>query len=575
MPQRQCQRIHPSAHPTSKPPQVEPSTNPAKAIGIQETWRVAGPNQARVLFPTAALAAEPKPGPPLRITGYGSESPKTANLASRRESRYGSTKLAMPKPLQPKVAVSYSWKEERSGTNAKAVDAFCKQLESRDVAVIRDTARLKHGESIKTFMRSVGASDFLCVFLSDAYLRSPNCMYELLIAWQRSKDNPDEFRQRVKVWVMPGAESIRDLTSRLQYLKHWLSEKERVEPLIKEYSTQGLAPGTLDEFTRIKEIGGNVDAILQFCAGHLSPGSAEEFQAWIATQLPEAPAKSGEASLDVARSIRSGVASLGPKDTTVHPEADPLPPTDREWTNSLGMKFVPVSGLNVRFCIWPTRVQDYEVFAKAVPDTEDWWNKPQGRSIIAMLGPTYPVERISWHRAMKFCQWLTQSERRAGVLTDRQLYRLPKDLEWSAAVGLTAEIGPTPKARSGKVPEVYPWGAQWPPPDFSGNFADETTRLELPLEQVIEGYHDGYATTSPVGKFNASVSGLFDLSGNVWEWCEDWYDDMKECRVLRGGAWNVHDPKRLLSSYRHSIRPAQRIESNGFRVVLLVDGSAR
>ena len=86
-------------------------------------------------------------------------------------------------PARPKVAVSYSWQEERSGRNAGAVDAFCARLRTADVEIIRDVSELSHGESILAFMRSIGASDFLCVFLSDGYLHSPNCMYELLVAW--------------------------------------------------------------------------------------------------------------------------------------------------------------------------------------------------------------------------------------------------------------------------------------------------------------------------------------------------------------------------------------------------------
>ncbi|MBX3746680.1 MAG: toll/interleukin-1 receptor domain-containing protein [Verrucomicrobiae bacterium] len=189
---------------------------------------------------------------------------------------------------QPKVAVSYSWKEERDGTCRGAVDAFCTHLGSRGVEVIRDTDRVRHGDSLTGFMRTIGASDFLCVFLSEAYLRSPNCMYELLIAWKRSGEDTESFRRQVKAWVMPDATGIRDIVSRAMYLDHWRAERERVKPVIERNATDGLAPGTLAEFFRIKEIADNVDAILQFIADQLSPGSAEAYRQWVDESFPDA-----------------------------------------------------------------------------------------------------------------------------------------------------------------------------------------------------------------------------------------------------------------------------------------------
>ena len=194
----------------------------------------------------------------------------------------------MPTPTQQKVAVSYAWKEEDNGVNAGAVEEFCTALRQAGVDVVRDVDRLKPGQCISEFMRGIGASDFLCVFLSDAYLRSPNCMYELLVAWQRSKENPDEFRQRVKTWVMPGGKNIHTIKERAEFLEYWLSQKKEVEPLIAQYATKGMSGATVDEFRRIVAIGNEVEPMLQFFADTLSPGSPEEFQAWIGEQFPNA-----------------------------------------------------------------------------------------------------------------------------------------------------------------------------------------------------------------------------------------------------------------------------------------------
>lgn len=186
---------------------------------------------------------------------------------------------------RPKVGVSYSWKEETDGPNKAAVDSFCQQLRDAGVEVIRDKDRVKHGESLSAFMRDLGAMDHLCVFLSEPYLKSPNCMYELLVSWQRSKDAPAEFRSRVSVWVMSGTR-IRSIEDRLAVTDHWFNEKERIEPLIQRYVMRGMAGRELDLYRRQLEIALAVNDILSFVADTLSPRSVDEFQAWVRQQFP-------------------------------------------------------------------------------------------------------------------------------------------------------------------------------------------------------------------------------------------------------------------------------------------------
>ena len=234
------------------------------------------------------------------------------------------------------------------------------------------------------------------------------------------------------------------------------------------------------------------------------------------------------------------------------------------------MKFVPVPGTNVLFSVWDTRVKDFRAYAEAsgyrqqggiyVWDGAKWdldanasWEKPG-------FGQTdlHPVVGVSWDEAKAFCEWLTAKERGEGKITASQEYRLPRDAEWSEAVG------------SGK----YPWGNEWPPLRFAGNYD--------PSFEV-----DSFANTSPVGDFSANPLGLYDMGGNVWQWCEDWYrasmnerallekyDDLKEdgggqkYRVVRGGSWGTFYPERLLSAARNYDIPGPRNSYNGFRCVL-------
>ena len=175
-------------------------------------------------------------------------------------------------------------------------------------------------------------------------------------------------------------------------------------------------------------------------------------------------------------------------------------------------------------------------------------------------GADYPVEQVSWDDAKEFCRRLT-----AGLpdkLKGQYAFRLPTDEEWSVAVGLPPESGSTPKEKDGQIKDVYPWGTQWPPPSGAGNY-DSSLKV------------DNFDKTAPVGSFAANQFGLYDLGGNVWEWCEDWYDSDQKARVLRGGSWSGDDPRYLLSSFRYDYPPGDRNDISGFRVVLGVGGSVR
>ena len=74
-----------------------------------------------------------------------------------------------------------------------------------------------------------------------------------------------------------------------------------------------------------------------------------------------------------------------------------------------------------------------------------------------------------------------------------------------------------------------------------------------------------------MGSFTANRFGLFDMGGNVWQWCEDWYNGDQKYRVLRGASWSIGIPGRLLSSFRGGNPPNDRCDDFGFRCVLVMD----
>ena len=155
--------------------------------------------------------------------------------------------------------------------------------------------------------------------------------------------------------------------------------------------------------------------------------------------------------------------------------------------------------------------------------------------------PDQPVVSVSWDDAKAYAEW-------AGK-------RLPTEAQWEKA------------ARGGLAGKRFPWGDS--DPDGSQcNFADKSV-------------DDGHQSTAPVGSFIPNGYGLYDMAGNVWEWCADWYDSGYYAnspsrnptgpgsgtpRVLRGGSWNFHSYG-LRIAYRYFMDPTTTFDYTGFRCV--------
>jgi formylglycine-generating enzyme required for sulfatase activity len=191
---------------------------------------------------------------------------------------------------------------------------------------------------------------------------------------------------------------------------------------------------------------------------------------------------------------------------------------------------------------------------------------------------SHPVVNVAWDDAARFLNWLSQQDglppfyREAnGTMVTAEAgdlgYRLPTEAEWAFAARMA---GRKERAR-------YPWPGKYPPQAKAGNFADESARHLLPV--VIEGYTDGFAASAPTGSFPVNPAGLYDLGGNVAEWCHDYYaanpaggkgtvDPQGPAsgthHVVRGSSWRDASITELRFSYRrYSREPANDI---GFRV---------
>jgi hypothetical protein len=250
------------------------------------------------------------------------------------------------------------------------------------------------------------------------------------------------------------------------------------------------------------------------------------------------------------------------------PPATPLPApavngpvAGQPWENDLGMKFVPAGTDGVLFSIWDTRVKDFQAFV-AVTGYSASINifsiQPNGwkRGDKTWKSPGFtqtendPVVGLNVADTGTFCQWLTKKEQAEGKLGPNQEYRLPTNAEWNAAVGSTR----------------YPWGDDWPPPDGAGNYAGSEAKDEnWDNDPTIPDYNDGYPRTSPVGSFKPNAYGLYDMGGNVWQWCED-----TDGTTLHGASWAASKSADLASSWERVLKSNFSSSDAGFRIVLVV-----
>ncbi|WP_017932889.1 formylglycine-generating enzyme family protein [Nocardioides sp. Iso805N] len=201
---------------------------------------------------------------------------------------------------------------------------------------------------------------------------------------------------------------------------------------------------------------------------------------------------------------------------------------------------------------------DHDAVVGQPPQTPWWlgvrgadWRHPGGPSSSVAGCDDHPVTHVSWNDAQAYCRW-----------TGR---RLPTEAEWECA------------ARGGRPGERYPWGDElstdpWLANIFQGTFP------------TVDTAADGWSGTAPVRAFPAQGYGLFQMVGNVWEWCADWFapdwygrspldsptgPQDGTMRVIRGGSFLCHDSycNRYRSAARSANTPDSSTSNMGFRTV--------
>ncbi|MGI6301333.1 MAG: SUMF1/EgtB/PvdO family nonheme iron enzyme [Verrucomicrobiota bacterium] len=202
----------------------------------------------------------------------------------------------------------------------------------------------------------------------------------------------------------------------------------------------------------------------------------------------------------------------------------------------------------------------------------DYMRHHRDWSQYASTGDSYPIVCVSWKNAVAYCEWLTQRERGAGRLPQGYAYRLPTEAEWEYA------------ARGGKngcSTKYSAWISWCLSSIFRGGKDGRSTKYSGSDNLGEVGWYDGNSggKTHEVGGKRANELGLYDMSGNVWEWCWDRYGEYSSSlqrdpvgpgsgsrRVVRGGGWGSSAGYCRVTFRRDS--PVYGYYLLGFRVAL-------
>lgn len=365
------------------------------------------------------------------------------------------------------VFISYAWGEERE----EIVNEIDQALQKRGLKIVRDKRDLDYKGFISQFMERIGRGDCVIVVISDKYLRSENCMFELVEIAENK-----QFQDRIFPVILAEAE-IYKTSKQLEYIKYWEQQINEIKEGIKGVDPTNLQGiyAKLNLYDRIRDKISNLIAVLSDMNA-LTPAvhRDSDFSA-----LYEAVVKRMRSDLEPAQApwieTKLEIEDFEPETILI--------PAGQFWIGSEpGENVKPYEMPQEEVFLTAYRIGKYPVtnaqYREYLLQTETRvspiiWN---GERALPEELENHPVTGVTWNEAMAYCQWL-------GKVTGRK-YSLPSEAQWE-------------KACRGGNKCLYPWGDEFDP----------------------QRCNQGQPAVAAVNAYPAqNESGCFDLVGNVLQW---------------------------------------------------------
>ena len=443
----------------------------------------------------------------------------------------------MSENKNPRIFLSYAW----GGESEIVVKEIEHVFKSKHLNIIRDkTNGLGFKGLVTGFMQQIGKGNYVIVILSDKYLKSKNCMFELLEVYKNGN-----FYNRIFPIVLKDAK-IYDSEDIIDYTDFWDEKIAKLEEKIKiskRLSNRNRVHRDLDLYEQIRN---TIDHLLDILSNmntlSIDIHQNEEYNTVLTSIIRQINEKMNFNSIDLVSNQNIKIISNS-ESITLH-----------------GIEFILVKGGEYKMGFQSSRdgidddmkeakplhsVKLNDYYIGKYPVTQEQWLSFMEGNPSYFRGSVYnPVENVCWYDCIEFIEKLNK--------TGNKLFRLPTEAEWEFA------------ARGGRASEGF---------RFSGSNN---------LEKIAWYGENAGKRTHPVGKKAPNELGIFDMSGNVWEWCNDWYDEAYynhspfnnpygpktgKCKVLRGSSW--YDLKNLNRiAIRYKLYPKARYFDIGLRLAM-------
>ena len=205
----------------------------------------------------------------LGITSSDKET-RPAGITGRFEAREAPDKIEVVSSVRftqepsakPEWFVSYAWGDNspEGRTREAVVDHMCATAEQKNITILRDRKILGLGDRISKFMQRLGRGDRVFIILSDKYLKSPHCMYELFEVWRNCRQSDQEFLSRIRVYALPDAKIWSPL-ERAQCAIYWKNESAKLEALVNQHGFEIFGHKDYQHYKLMKDFSSHIGDI--------------------------------------------------------------------------------------------------------------------------------------------------------------------------------------------------------------------------------------------------------------------------------------------------------------------------